>query len=154
MSTFIALPLDFDVLKEDWNKYELSDHSILKVKIVMTTVSKAQSQTPAAQPAYTFDIQNIIVVLTNERGQPDTHNYSSAELEASVTKDDMRFTAIAQDWNEYVVDDGARIKIQPMILKVSKTSRFNSKGSPLYATQINMTVQVKPPGGFTPALSS
>lgn len=115
----------------------------------MTTVTKVRGQTSGSQPPYSFDIQNIIVVLSNERGSPDTSVYSQAELFAAVTKDDMRFNTIAQDWNEYVVDDGARIKLQPIILKVSKTSKFNGKGLPVYLTQINVTFQVKPPGGVT-----
>jgi hypothetical protein len=156
MSTFVRPPLDFDVLKEIWNKYELQDHAVLKVKIVLTMVVKAETQTapsgsPPLQP-YNVDFQSIIIVLTNERGPPDTRTYSQAELNSAITKSDIRFTTITQDWNEYVVDDGARIKVQPVLLGVSKTSKFNNKGLPIYVTNVSINVQIKPPGTQLPSV--
>jgi len=157
MAAFATPPLDFDVLREIWNKYELQDRSVLKVKIVLTKVTKveAQSAPHGSEPSqtYSFDTQHIVLVLTNERGPTDSRTYSSAELGAAITKSDIRFTTIAQDWNEYVVDDGARIKLQPVLLNVSKTSKFDNKGLPVYVTNINTTVQIKPPGGQPPALT-
>ena len=146
MPNFVAPPLDFDVVKEHWNKYQLADNCLLKIKIVMTNVVKEPTKSKDDKQNYTFDAQNITVALTSERGSPDSRNYSPKELLDSVVKDDMRFTTVAQDWNEYVVDDGARIRIQPILLKVSKTSKFNGKGVPIYTTDINLNVQIKPPG--------
>ena len=149
MSTFIAPPLDFDVIKEIWNKYDLVDHTLLKVKIVLTMVVKAQNPSPNAPggtQGYNVDAQTIIVAITNECGQPDTRMHTAAEINAAITKHDMRFDTLTQDWNEYVVDDGTRIKIQPVLMSVSKTSLFNNKGMPMYVTSINMNVQMKPPG--------
>jgi len=147
MPNLVAPPMDFDVVREEWNRYQLSDNCLLKIKVVMTKVAKAEGQSKSDKQNYTFDVQNITVALTNERGPPDSHNYSPAEIGRSIVKDDMRFTTVAQDWNEYVVDDGARIRIQPILLKVSKTSKFDGKGVPLYATDLNLNVQIKPPGG-------
>lgn len=122
---------------------------------MLTAVRKTKPEAVAgsgATPAqYDFDFNPIIVVLTNERGPPDNRAYQPAEIQASITKDDIRFNTITQDWNEYVVDDGTRVKIQPIIMKVAKTSKFNNKGAPVYHTDINMTVQVKPPTGAAPA---
>lgn len=157
MSTFTTPPLDFDVLKEIWNKYELADRAVLKVKVVLTAVRKNRPEAVAGSSTtpqqYDFDFNPIIVVLTNERGPPDSRAYSPAEIQASITKDDIRFNTITQDWNEYVVDDGTRIKIQPIIMKVAKTSKFNNKGAPIYHTEINMNVLVKPPTSAPPAIS-
>jgi len=153
MSKFVSPAMDFDVVKEHWNKYQLSDGCLLKIKIVMTNVTRATGQSKAEKQNYTFDVQNITVALTNERGPSDANNYGPAELARSIAKDDMRFTTVAQDWNEYVVDDGARIRIQPILLKVSKTTKFNNKGVPVYTTDINMNVQIKPPGSQLPDLT-
>jgi hypothetical protein len=35
-------------------------------------------------------------------------------LQSSIVKD-VSFTIITQDWNEYIVDDGTIIRIQPFI---------------------------------------
>jgi hypothetical protein len=157
-STFLPPPLDFDVLKEIWNKHELADHSFLKVKVVLITISRASEQqqgqgSAPVQQKYDFGFQQIVVVLTNERGPPDNRQYTPAELQASVIKDDIRFNTVTQDWNEYVVDDGTRVKIQPIIMRVAKTSKFNNRGEPIYWVEINMTVQVKPPKSLPPPTS-
>jgi hypothetical protein len=131
-------PLDFTVVREDWCRYDLADNSILKVKIILTRPLRTQQ-------TYSVDFQHVFVVLTNERGTPDTHVYSPAELQASIIQDDIRFTTISQDWNEYVTDDGTRIRIQPIVSKVSKTSRHDAKGIPNYMVELQGTIQVKPP---------
>jgi len=84
------------------------------------------------------------VVLSNERGQPDSQVYSPSELQQSITHD-VRFTIITQDWNEYVTDDGANIKVQPMVTKVSKTSKFDLHGDPIYLVNVQGNVVVEPP---------
>jgi len=44
-----------------------------------------------------------------------------------------------------VIDDGGRIRIQPMLSRVDKTSRFDTKGEPIYLVQIQATIQITPP---------
>jgi len=151
MSTFLQPPLDFEVVREIWNKYELlGDNSILKVKVVLTRVRKGnvpqqeEAQSSAGQ-RYSVDFQQINVVLTGERGQPDTRKYTPQELQASIIKDDIRFRTVEQDWNEYVADDNTRIKIQPVIMKVAKSSKFDGKGDPIYSIELSLNLQVKPP---------
>jgi hypothetical protein len=62
-----------------------------------------------------------------------------------ITQDDIRFTTVSQDWNEYVDDNGTRIRIQPMIMRVAKTSRYDAKGFPLYYVDMQGTLQIRPP---------
>lgn len=140
--TFVRPPLDFTVVREDWSRYDLADNAILKVKIVLKKVRKTQQ---GQQASYSIDLQPISVVLTNEHGTPDTSVHSPQELKASITQDDIRFTTVSQDWNEYVVDDGTRIKIQPIVMRVSKTSKFDKFGDPIYLIDTQGTVQIQPP---------
>ena len=53
---------------------------------------------------------------------------------------------MAQEWNEYITDDGAKIRLQPLLLRVNKTSKFDAKGQPVYTTEMNINIDVKPPG--------
>ena len=142
MSTFRKPPLDYTVVREHWSRYDLADSSILKVKIVLTRVFREDRN-------YSVDFQNIFVVLTNERGQPDTRRYAPAELQQSITNDDMRFTTVSQDWNEYVDDNGTSIRIQPIVMRVAKTSKFDAKGFPVYIVEMQGTVRVRPPSPTT-----
>jgi hypothetical protein len=91
-----------------------------------------------------IDLQPITVVLTNEQGDPNTKTYSTQELKAAIIQNEVRFVMISQDWNEYVVDDGTRIRIQPIILRVAKTSKFDGRGMPTYMVDTQATVQIQP----------
>lgn len=130
-------PVDFIVTREDWCRYDLSDNVILKVKVVLTRVFKQQGQLYS-------DFQPIYVILTNERGSPDSNIKSMEELQ-SLTGKDIRFTAVSQDWNEYVVDDGTTIRIQPIVTKVVKTSKFDRNGFPIYLCNIQGNMTMNPP---------
>jgi hypothetical protein len=137
MGSFLRPPLDFTVSREDWCRYNLSDDSILKIKLIATKIRKKNND-------YNIDIQNVIVVLSNERGQADSKSYASLELQQSITHD-VNYTTITQDWNEYIVDDGTIIKVQPMVTKVSKTSKFDLNGDPVYLVNVQGNVVVELP---------
>jgi len=40
MDSFLRPPLDFTVSREDWCGYDLSDDSILKIKLIATKIRK------------------------------------------------------------------------------------------------------------------
>ena len=73
MGSFLRPPLDFTVSREDWCRYDLSDDSILKIKLLATKIRKKNTN-------YNIDIQNVIVVLSNERGQEDSKSYTSLDV--------------------------------------------------------------------------
>jgi hypothetical protein len=137
MTSFTRSPLDFIVTREDWCRYDLSDNSILKVKVILTKVYKNLGQLMC-------EIHPIHVILTNEKGDPDPKKYSTEELIASINKD-IKFTTVIEDCNEYVVDDGTTIKIRPLVLKIAKTSKFDSKGFPKYICEIRGNMDMEPP---------
>ena len=137
MGSFLRPPLDFIVSREDWCRYDLSDDSILKIKLIATKIRKKNTN-------YNIDIQNIIVVLSNERGQADSKSYTPLELQQSIIHD-VHYTTITQDWNEYIVDDGTIIKVHPMVTKVSKTSKFDLNGDPVYLVNVQGNVVVELP---------
>jgi hypothetical protein len=137
MTDLVRPPLDFMVIREDWCRYDLSDNAILKVKVILTRVYKQQGQLYS-------DFQPIYVILTNERGIPDSNIKSLQELQSSIVRD-VHFTTIIQDWNEYVVDDDTTIRIQPLVTKVVKTSKFDPKGFPVYLCDIQGNMSTDPP---------
>lgn len=136
MNSFTRPPLDFIVLREDWCRYDLSDGAILKVKVVLTKVYKNHGRLMC-------EIHPIYVILTNEIGVPDSKTYSVEDLRSAMISD-IGFTTIIQDWNEYEVDDGTTIKIQPLVLKITKTSKFDSKGFPKYICDIQGNMKMDP----------
>ena len=134
--------LDFDVIREPWNKYEISDGAVLKTKIVVTRIRKKQV---GEKKDYNFDMQHVIVVLTDENGTPDSKIYSAEELQAAVVKDDLRYTTVSEEWNEYVIDDGSRLRLKSTVTRVGKTSLFDKLGTPQYWVELNNIAQVRTP---------
>ena len=136
--------LDFDVVREPWNKYELQDGSILKIKVVLTKVIK---RVVGQDLTYDFETQNIIVtlVLDDLKGQPDTKSYSLQELQTAIVKDYIRYNTISEEWNEYVTDDGTRIRIKATLTSVARTSKYNKNGEPIYLVEVGAMAQVIPP---------
>ena len=91
-----------------------------------------------------LEIHPIHIILTNEKGNPDSKAYSADELKAPINGD-IRFTTVIEQWNEYVVDDGTTIKIRPLVLKIAKTSKFDSKGFPKYICEIRGDMKMESP---------
>lgn len=115
------------------------------VKVASQAEEYPQQQADLQKPSYNVDFQNMIVALSSKPGQPDNRTYSPEEMRTAVVKDDVHFDTQEQEWNEYVVDDGTKIRIQPILLQVSKTSKFDNKGYPLYLVNINATMDIRPP---------
>ncbi|HEX9320249.1 MAG TPA: hypothetical protein VF884_15045 [Nitrososphaeraceae archaeon] len=136
--------LDFDVIKEPWNKYQLiSDDAILKTKLVITRIRKKVLGDNKGE--YGFDMQPIVVVLSDEIGAPDSKNYTAQEIQAAIVKDDLRYDTVTEEWNEYVIDDGSRLRIKSTVTRVAKTSLFDNMGTRQYYVEFNNIAQVKMP---------
>ena len=60
----------FKPLREEWSDYSLSDGTILRVKLVVTKIMRMQNADgsvafgPTGEPAYFFQNQNAVQVLT------------------------------------------------------------------------------------------
>ena len=62
-----ATNVDFDVEKEDWNKYTLKDGSILKFKAVISSVIRTENYDPNTRnPIYIIQSTNISQVSVPE----------------------------------------------------------------------------------------
>lgn len=137
--------LDFDVVSEPWNKYEITnDGTILKTKYIMKSVFRIMRDDKAQ---YTGDGQplSVIVVPENLRKEPDTKTYSPEELKKSIIKDDMRYRTLAEEWNEYQIDDGANVRVKTTVTRIARTSKFDRNGDPIYLVDTNLMIQVKGP---------
>lgn len=138
--------IDFDIMREPWNKYELGDGSILKTRYILTKIHK-RAKIGATTAGYGLDSQNVIVIFNippNLKGEPSKQAYGPKELETSIVQDDIRYTTISEEWNEYVAEDGTRIRLKSTVTKVSRTSKYDKNGDPRYLVQTSVLPQVKP----------
>ncbi|MCH7649440.1 MAG: hypothetical protein IIA83_12655 [Thaumarchaeota archaeon] len=145
MSTNIGKSIDFDVVREPWQKYELNDNTIIKTKFVLTKLFKKIKEDN--KPAYTIDGQNITVVLAPQevKGQPDSKKYTPQEYQKSIIQEDVKYNTISDEWYEYIVDDGTRIRMKATITGIHKTDKFDTNGDRVYLINHNALLQIKLP---------
>jgi hypothetical protein len=145
--------VDFEVIREGWNRYRLEDGSILKVKFILinaiteknfakiikkTKPGKAQKVDFAIQPETVFGIEAPM----NLRGEPDTKKYTETELLSSIVKKDIDFEAITETWNIYKLKNGLTLKVRNSPINVSRTSKFDERGLPLYVIESAADIKI------------
>jgi hypothetical protein len=52
--------IDFEVVKEDWNSYQLEDGARIDIKLILTRVAKTDKFDPMGSPIYLTQTQTVI----------------------------------------------------------------------------------------------
>jgi hypothetical protein len=142
----VSLELDFDILREPWNKYSLKDGSYIKSRFVLLKIKKDKPSAEGEQARYGFKGQNITVVYNvpeELKGPPDQKGYSPEELGQSK-QEDIRFDTLDEEWNEYILEDGTSVRIKDTIISVGRTDKTDRDGDPIYLVQHTQLFGVKP----------
>lgn len=123
--------VDFKTSKEDWNKYELEDGTILKLKIVLMRI--VQEIDPSGNKEYNFGWSNVISVT------------SPKELvgKIQIPIEDMKFEKIQEVPNEYVLASGEKLSLVPHITMISRANTLDQRGEPVYNIQIVPALKLK-----------
>lgn len=50
-----------------------------------------------------------------------------------------------EEWNEYIAEDGASIRVKLVVVKVSRTDKTDRDGEPIYLVQTSVLPQILPP---------
>jgi hypothetical protein len=149
MMTDNFIVLDFKVVKEFWDVYDLNDGTKLKNRVILTGVKKLNSNSinignNDKNNEYEFDFQSIQSFIFSEKskGNPHTNFYKKEELDTSY-KIEVPHSVISEKWNEYVVkDDGTRIKLKSTVTDVKKSNIFLQNGDPIYNVRIKILSKV------------
>jgi len=135
--------LEFEVEEEPWNIYDLRDGTRLKTKFILVTVL----QEPASK-GFSLGFTSKVVVgamppqeLMGKPSEPST----GKELESSVVEEDIEFTTVREGWNRYKLENGIVLKIKNVLVQVSRTNRYDSKGVPIYIVNSGAIVKMKVP---------
>lgn len=138
--------LDFDVVREPWNKYELFDGSILWTKHILLKIFKRESA--EGRVGYELEgqhISSIHHVPDHLKGPRSETRYSEEELRSSIIEEDVKYNTLAEEWCEYVAEDGTRIRIKSTVTKVSRTNKTDRRGDPIYLIEQSILPIIKPP---------
>jgi len=148
--------VSFEAAREGWNSYKLEDGSILKTRFVLINVIMEKNFKQKIEKARTekgiglgvgFSSNNVIGVEASIelRGEPSTKACSLDELRASVVKEDMDFDIIKETWNVYKLEEGIVMKARSSPITISRTSKFDSHGLPIYLVDFTADVKVSLP---------
>jgi hypothetical protein len=152
MMTDNFIVLDFKVVKEFWDVYDLNDGTKLKNRVILTGVKKLNSNSinignndkNDKNNEYEFDFQSIQSFIFSEKskGNPHTNFYKKEELDTSY-KIEVPHSVISEKWNEYTVkDDGTRLKLKSTVTDIKKSNIFLQNGDPIYNVRIKILSKV------------
>lgn len=137
-------PIEFEIMKEPWNKYELQDNTLLKTRLVLTRVQRT-SMGDGGQN-YSVDVQFITVVSVDPtlKGDPNPNPVTNKDILSNVEIEDMHYRSLAHESNEYVLDDRTKIVIHTNIDNVLRSKLKDNRGEPIYHVNFGHQVVVKP----------
>ena len=135
--------LRFDVIREPWNEYELPDGSILRVKHVLLRIFRIEE--PEGRISWETDVRSNVVlshVPEGSKGPPSSVTYSHEQLRSQIVEHDVDYKTLSEEWNEYVLEDGTKIRIKFTVTRISKTDKFDRRGEPIYVVEHAMIPRV------------
>jgi len=154
MSTF-PHDVEFEIVKEGWNEYKLSDGARLRTKLTLGKVITSPGVPPEKALEYNFNTQMMVVAYCPQdmKGTPSGRVLTPQDIQNSVVED-LDFEQIKTTVNEYLLQNGVRIKLRLMLTRVGKTNHFNVDGTPLYAVNNQVVPEIKVPSNLQKAKSS
>ena len=123
--------LEFDVIEEHWNEYELSDGSRIKTKTVLVKIIVD----PNDPKKFSFEFAPIILAvyassaLRGERGnEPMPEEYNTlANYEVRIVKNDEKFSKYT------ILKSGRIIRLKSTVTQIRRIKdRFSKDGHPFY----------------------
>lgn len=136
--------LDFEIVKENWNKYHLSDGSNLKTRIILKSAWLNEKD---SKKNYGFDIQIHTVIMCDPslQGAKNQTKFTNEQLQKNIEIDACRYDTVAYEVNEYVLDDTTRILVHPNLTKISRTKLHDINGDRIYHVDIHASVSITIP---------
>jgi hypothetical protein len=134
-----AIIVDFKVMKEEWQRYSLSDGSVLRAKLVLTSVYRTQTQTnPIGEPLYSWNFAlplpaALVSYPEKFKGEQTTTPITSETLVKNVDESvDFEMQGTQDEWNVYNLKDGTVLRVRLNITGIQRTTFHGATGEPLY----------------------
>jgi len=136
--------MEFEIVKEPWNKYQLRDNSILKARHILTSVRRTIRRDGGHQ--YDSDTQSIVVVHADPglKGNTNPDQISRDEISKSIEVEDMPYDSLANEANEYVLDDRTKIIMHVNIINIARSGLKDQHGDPVYDIRFGVHLVIKP----------
>jgi hypothetical protein len=122
--------IEFEIIKENWNEYQLNDESKLKARIILTRVFRENSPNQ-----FGFEFSNPIFVVScpiEKRGKKNDEP-KQADFDM-IEKEEVTIISDYEKWNEYKIKDlekTLRIKYSVSTIQRLK-GKYDNNGYPFY----------------------
>jgi hypothetical protein len=148
--------IGFQIKREDWDMIRLEDKTIIKARIILASVlmegkledeiAKTQTgQKPKLKFTFIPKIEYAVESPQEFRGDRDQRSYTPEQLGSCVVHRDMDFETLKSSWNLYELENGIILKIRYSLIKIDKTSKYDSGGMPIYMINGSADVKVELP---------
>lgn len=136
--------LDFEIIKESWNKYSLQDGTKVKVRAILKSVWAEQA---GGKTRHNAEIDTYQVWLCDPavQGGPGANAYTQQQMEAGIEVKHCNYTTLQYEPSEYELDDGARIILHTTLVNIARTRLFNAVGDRIYLVTLTGQMNVTPP---------
>ncbi len=135
--------LDFEILKEPWNRYMLEDKTILKLRFTLQKVKVIGGEGGGPNAKMSFSTVAVTEAPDETHGTPGKA-YPLEEIQAKVIKPDMSFEPEDAESSLYLLENGELVKVQVKLLSINKSSLFGVDGEPLYYLESEIGIAVLP----------
>ena len=134
--------IDFEIIKEPWNKYQIADNSVLKTRTILMKVERMMKDN---KPNYKASVRALTIINSDPslKGTPSAKNPTAKEIEENIEKKDMRYDTISQEFNEYILDDGTKIKIYANVTNIDRSKLYDTNGDLLYSIRSSTQIEIK-----------
>jgi hypothetical protein len=133
--------VNFKAAEENWSEYELSDKTIIRIKVVPLKFFKKDKNIP---------VNSTVLMVTFSppelRGDPSAIPMPTtpAEAEKALNEIDMKFDTLKEPWNEYELDD-VKLFLKTVVTSVSSTKLYDLQGDPIYLVSHQILTKRHPP---------
>ncbi len=152
MTTESITEIPFEIEKELWNVYELTDGAQVRIRpIVIKILKRFSDQNDPTTIDFGCETENVVAVSASKdykwRGAPSTKAYSPEELMKSKYTE-VDFRPLVEDWNIYRLEDGSKFKAKLVVSGVQRfVDKFDIYGMPIYninsSTVVNLSTKEK-----------
>lgn len=141
--------MEFEVEREVWNKYELSDDAILKTRVILLKLIQLPNKGKSAELQIGAETQiiNAVSPTKNYRlyGTPYEGLYSPEVLQ-SAKKVEVNYTQLAEDWNVYRLSDGRKLKTKLVVSGIKRcVDKYDKHGIPIYIVDSAGLINISKP---------
>ena len=138
-STKIAF-VEYKVIDEPWNLYKLADGTVIRLRIILGGLIKENDTDFSAQSTRVFN------VIPDDKyvGVPSVPLKPDEKVEDYIEAEDLKILEKTDKWNEYEIgSEKVMLSIKGELVSVSRTSRHDRKGIPVYVTNVQLLVKHK-----------